>query len=268
MTAPFPVSAQLARRWLREAAVWLFPSDCFACGCPLTRSQLLGACLSCWTSLAAVPRARCNHCALPLPSGAVDDGPARGRCARCAVRPLPFDRAIAAVDYGDVARRFLLRAKNGHRAEILRPLAEQLAAAVTLSRLAHGIDGIVPVPSSLLARLSRGFNPASELAGAVARAARLPVWDDVVRKRGLGGPAVKALRAPARWVGAGRRLALRRTVPGAKILLVDDVLTTGATAAACAAVLRSGGAMEVRVAVWARTPSHPARFDRSRAGRL
>jgi len=262
------VTARLATRWFGHAAVWLFPSRCFACGRPLPRVQLLGACIPCWTALAGVPRPRCNRCALPLPDGAVDDGPAGGRCARCAIRPLPFDRAVAAVDYDAGARQFLLRAKSGHRAEILRPLAGQLAAAVSVSRLADGIDGVVPVPSSVVARWRRGFNPAKELADELAKAVGLPLLDGVLRKRGFGGPPVKGLRARERWAGAGRSIALRRMVPGAKILLVDDVLTTGATAAACANALRAAGAVEIRLAVWARTPSFPAGFDRSRAGRL
>jgi predicted amidophosphoribosyltransferase len=181
---------------------------------------------------------------------------------------LPFDRAVAAVDYDARARRFLLRAKNGYRAEILRPLAGQLAAAVSVSRLTDGLDGVVPVPSSLVARWRRGFNPAKELAKELAMTSGLPLVDGLIRKRGFGGPPVKGLTARDRWAGAGRSIALCRRVPEAKLLLVDDVLTTGATAAACASALRAGGAVEIRVAVWARTPSVAAGFDRSRAGRL
>lgn len=260
--------ARRAARWLGGAAVHLLPSACFACERPLPRVQLVGACMACWTSLAHGPHPRCHRCALRLPDGTADGGPAGGCCARCAIRPLPFDRAVAAVDYDANARRFLLRAKSGHRPEVLRPLAGQLAAAVFLSRLADGIDGIVPVPSALPARWRRGFNPARELARELARATGHPLFDGVLRKRGLGGPAVKGLKEGARWMGAGRGIATGRRVPGEKILLVDDVLTTGATAAACAAALRAAGAAEIRVAVWARTPSLSSGFDRSPKGRL
>jgi predicted amidophosphoribosyltransferase len=147
-----------------------------------------------------------------------------------------------------------MRAKDGHRRELLRPLAGQLAAAVTLSGVADGIDGVVPVPSSVFARWRRGFDPARELARELADAAALPLLDRVLRKRGFGGPASKALSAPARWAWAAGSVAARRPVPEATILLVDDVLTTGATASECALALRAAGAREVRVAVWARTP--------------
>ena len=233
----------------------MFPSRCFACGCALTHVQLLGACAACWGSLAARPVPRCRHCALPLPGALVDEGPARGLCARCAIRPLPFDRAVAAVAYDGCARRFLLRAKNGYRPEILRLLGAQLTAAVLVSGAADGIDGVVPVPSTPMSRWRRGFEPAREIGRELASRTGLLLLDGVLRKRGLAGPAVKALGARARWADAGRRIATRRSLPAARVLLVDDVLTTGATATACAAALRAAGAVEVRVAVWARTPS-------------
>lgn len=257
-----------AARWVARVAVHLFPSRCFACDRPLGPVQLLGACAACWGALVCGTTVRCRHCALPLPAGAAGLGPARGSCARCAVRPLPFDRAVAAVAYDESARRFLLRAKNAHRPEILRILAGQLAAAVTLAGAAEGIDGIVPVPSSILARWRRGFDPAREISRELARLTGVRLLDGVLRKRGLGGPATKALRASARWARAGGGVAARRRIPGARILLIDDVLTTGATAAACATALRSAGAVEVRIAVWARTPSPSFTFGGSPGGHL
>jgi predicted amidophosphoribosyltransferase len=162
----------------------------------------------------------------------------------------------------------LLRAKNASRPEILRILAAQLATAVAVAGAAEGIDGIVPVPSSLAARWRRGFEPAREISRELARLSGKRLLGGVLRKRGLGGPALKALGARARWATAGGGIAARSRIPGARVLLVDDVLTTGATATACASALRSAGAVEVRVAVWARTPSPSIAFGGSRRGHL
>jgi len=168
------------------------------------------------------------------------------------------------VAYDTHARRFLLRAKDGHRPELLVPLAGQLAAAVSISGVAEGVDGVVPVPSALVARCRRGFDPARKLALVVADASGLRLLDGVLKKRRIGGPPSKGLKASARWAWALRSVTPRRTVPGAVILLIDDVLTTGATAAACTVALRAAGAREVRLAVWARTPLPETDFDRTR----
>lgn len=257
---------RLASRWLAEATVFLFPSRCFACARPLPHRHLLGACTTCWATLANRPRSWCRICALPLPDAAGVSGPAGGRCARCVVRALPFDRAVAAVVYDDLARRFLLRAKDDHRPELLGPLTDQLAAAVAVSGIADAVGGVVPVPSSAWARWRRGFNPALEIARGLARASGLPLLDDVLHRRGRSGPAAKALSARRRWAGVGRNIVSRRDIAGIRVLLVDDVLTTGATAASCARALRASGAAEVRVAVWARTPA--PRGDFGRFGKL
>jgi predicted amidophosphoribosyltransferase len=255
--------SRLAMRCVHEAAVLLFPSRCFACDRPLPRVQLLGACMACWASLARGPCLRCRRCALPLPLAADESGPALSCCARCAVSPLPFDRAIAAVPYDAQARRFLLRAKEGHRPELLVPLGRQLAAVVVASGLLGDVDAVVPVPSSVLARWRRGFDPGGVLAAELATVVGRPLLPRVLRRRGLGGPAAKALSATARWVRAGRYVSAERGVRGARILLVDDVLTTGATASACSHALRAAGAESVRIAIWARTPSRANDFGRS-----
>ncbi len=210
--------------------------------------------MACWARLGADTRRRCGRCALPLPEGALESDPAAGACLRCVTHPNPFDRVVAAVTYDDHARRFLLRAKNGHRPELFTPLSGQLAAAIAAARLADGIDGVVPVPSSLFARWRRGFDPAREIAARLSRAFALPLWSGTLVGRRPWEAPMKRLSAPARLRGAREKFAARRTLRGMSVLLVDDVLTTGATASACAEALRGAGAREVRVAVWARTP--------------
>jgi predicted amidophosphoribosyltransferase len=187
---------------------------------------------------------------------------------RCAVRPLPFDRAVAAVGYDDHARRFLLRAKNGHRPELFRALAAQLSAAVSLSRVAENVDSVISVPSTPWSRLARGFDPARILAGELARESGLPYVAAVLRKRLSRVGSSKGLPASARWAAAMGSIQSRRALPGATVLLIDDVMTTGATASACASALRASGVSEVRVAVWARTPVPSGDFDRPAARRL
>jgi ComF family protein len=210
----------------------------------------------------------CLRCALPLPPHAHGGGPSAGCCARCVVRPLPLEQTVAAVMYETVARRFLLRAKVHGRAEILAPLGAQLAVVVTAGGLIEHVDAIVPVPSSISSRWRRGFDPAREIAREVARATGVPLVSTALRQRIFPGTAAKTLAAAARWQGAERRIVARRAVDGMRVLLVDDVLTTGSTLASCARALRLVGAIEIRGAVWARTPAPHDRFDPFHGRRL
>jgi predicted amidophosphoribosyltransferase len=231
---------------------FLLPTDCFACGRALGRLQRLGACLDCWALLEPPPPPLCRSCGLPVPRDTDLLGAARGACFACAVRRPAHDGVVAAVLYEGHARRFLLRAKFEDRPELLAVLGAQLAAALPSGPPA--CSWIVPVPSHPLALLRRGFNPALLLAGPVSRRLGVPL------RPGLLSRTLRSL-APVKRLGARERAgALRgafRSPPlrgRPRILVVDDVMTTGATADACAAVLRSAGAGEVRIAVWGRTP--------------
>ena len=229
------------------------PTNCFACGDALERDQHLGACAVCWTGFRPMRSPLCPGCGLPVSPATDLLGPAQGRCASCILEPPALRHVRSAVVYDERARRFLLRAKSGGRRELLVPLAAQLAATVRAARLDLDSDVIVPVPSHPLMELRRGFSPAVELARPLARRLGLPVrnW---LNRRLRSGTALKRLGARGRRELAGPSFRARAAARGKRILLVDDVMTSGATLEACALALASAGVLETRAVSWARTP--------------
>lgn len=185
-------------------------------------------------------------------------------CGPCAVDPLPVAFACAAVAYDVLSRRFVLRAKQGGRPELLVRLGAQLAIVGARAGIEAGCDFVVPVPSHPLLRLRRGFDPAAEVARGYCRRSGLPLRADVLRRRWIRQKPMKGLGARARRAASEGTFRASRLPLAPTVLLVDDVLTTGATARASAATLLEAGAASVRLAVWARTPRERERpsFDR------
>jgi len=245
------------RRVVYPLLAFLLPSVCFACRRALGVHQRLGACIGCWTALRVLPPPICPRCALPRPSGTDLLGPAGGRCGSCVVIPRFADLVHAVVAYDDTARSFLLRAKLGRRPELLSPLGRQLARALEVADLARGCTALTVVPSHPVATFRRGFSPARELARPVARLLGLPLRGALIRRRLRAGGPVKRLSARSRRLALRDAFVVRDRLPGCRVLLIDDVMTTGETVAACTRALKGAGALEVRVAVWARTlPPH------------
>jgi predicted amidophosphoribosyltransferase len=223
------------------------------CGRPLGPVQRLGACPACWFGLRILEEPVCTGCGLPRPAGTDLLGPARGRCAACILDPPAVEAVHAVVAYDDTARSFLLRAKLGGRPELLDPLGRQLARAVEISRGAQACTAVVPVPSHPWMDLRRGFSPGEVLARRVARSLGIPLRPRALAKRLGAGLAVKRMGARARRTHQVGSVRVRGRVAGERLLLVDDVMTTGATVDACCRVLKRAGAREVRAVVWART---------------
>ena len=175
------------------------------------------------------------------------------RCAACIAKPYAFERARAACVYDEASRGLILKFKHGDQ----QPFAPLFARWVSRSAapLLAGADAVAPVPLHRFRLLSRRFNQAAEIARPLARQAGLDYLPDaLIRQTHTTSQGGKSMRG--RRLNVGRAFAVtadgRRHIKGRRILLVDDVLTTGATAEACARALIEAGARAVDLAVVAR----------------
>ena len=187
-------------------------------------------------------------------TSAAQGGPDR-LCPTCRQAPPAFERARAALRYDGQARRLLLPFKHADRTENARALVPQMARAG--AALLRQADVLVPVPLHRRRLFQRRYNQAALLAHGLARAARKPVLPDaLVRVRATASLGDKS--AAERAVEVSGAFAVRpsrvRRLSGRRVLLIDDVMTSGATANACAVALLAAGAAAVDVLVAARVP--------------
>jgi ComF family protein len=198
-------------------------------------------CEACWLGLPEVEAPRCAGCDEALPGGPPD-----ARCGRCLLDPPPFDALRAAAPYSGSARRILL----AYKFQGADFLAERLAAPMT-ERLAPGAaDEVVAVPATSRYRGERGYHPAALLGGALARRLGVPFAEHRLRK--VRETERQSLLPLARRAANVRRAFAVSGSPARRVLLVDDVATSGATARECAARLRAAGAASIVVWCFAR----------------
>jgi predicted amidophosphoribosyltransferase len=219
----------------RELLALLAPPACPACRMTLDAARLR-LCPACAAGLPWLPRGCCARCALP-----------RHRGRGCPAAGAAFGRAWAPLAYEGVARELVAALK--FRAAL--PLAGLMAAhiAANLPADLRGVP-VVAVPPQRVRRRRRGFDPAGALAAGVGERLGVPLVHCLVR-RDRGRRQVGTSRAQRRR--AGRIDVALRCAPPRRVLLVDDVHTTGATLDACARELRAGGCAEVAAVTYART---------------
>jgi ComF family protein len=211
----------------------------------VSRIPVCPACLERPQALAA--EYFCVLCRTPFLNRAPLDE--QGRCGLCRRGLRGFNAAYSFGSYEDTLRELIHLFKYSRIRTLAGPLGEMIASAVPRDQ---SFDAVVPMPLHWRRRLARGFNQAELLARAVARRYGVGVTNAV--RRGRATQAQAGLSNARRRINVAGAFTVHRpqAVAGRRVLLVDDVMTTGATAAACAAALREAGASYVALLTLAR----------------
>jgi predicted amidophosphoribosyltransferase len=220
-----------ARASIRIIVDFALPPRCPGCGA-ITQEEH-SFCLHCWSQLVFLGEPCCTRCGLPFQH----DGGGEAECGACLADPPRFDRARAAVAYGEIPRKVALKLKYGGRPGVAETMARLMAR-----HLPEGGGGalLAPVPLHRWRIWKRGYNQAALIAAALARRGGVELVLDLL-ERARATPYLRGMgpRERAATVRGAFRVTERRrpALAGREVILVDDVHTSGATADACARAL-------------------------------
>jgi len=237
--------AGMVAAFIRNCARWVLdfalPPRCAGCGTIV--GEVHSFCSDCWKQVEFLGESGCSTCGIPLQATDADT------CAACLAQPPRITRMRAAVAYNELSRSLAIRLKYGRKVAIARTMARYMAPLV-----ARDADSIlVPVPLHRSRLWGRGFNQSALVARELSRTLKITA-DPLLLRRTRRTPPLKGMSALQRrkTVAGAFRVADKEAVAGRTIILVDDVLTTGSTAEACARALKRAGAARVELVSWAR----------------
>lgn len=235
-----------ARR-MQTLVQMVYPPRCLSCG-GLVETDF-GLCGACWRDTPFISGLTCDLCGTPLP-GQSDHAE---HCDDCLTVARPWAQGRAALVYADKARRLVLALKHGDRHDIVEPAGRWMAR--TTRPIVRPDSLVVPVPLHLHRLLSRRYNQAALLAQALAQELDCD-WCPDALERVAATPSLDGKSRDERFSTLHGRIAVSRyradMIAGRPVLVVDDVMTSGATLAACAEACFAAGATEVCVSVLAR----------------
>ncbi len=223
----------------------ILPPTCAACDTEVSTPGQL--CATCFAGLILIADPVCPTCGLPFATATPS------LCRACTEAPPPWGQARAAMMYNEAARALILPLKHADRTEIATTLAFHMHRAGRA--LVERADLLVPVPLHRWRLLQRRYNQSALIAHALGRLARRPiVADALIRTRATPSLGqLSAVQRSALLIGSIEiRPRRRAAITGCAVLLIDDVLTSGATARACTRALLDAGARSIDVLVASR----------------
>ena len=227
---------------------FLFPPQCLGCKALVTSD--FGLCPRCWADTPFIAGLVCDACGRPLPGA--DEGE-RCLCDDCLRTPRPWAQGRAAMLYRDRARQLVLALKHGDRMDIARPAGKWLAQAAAPILVADMI--VAPVPLHWTRLFRRRYNQAALMSAGLARQTGLEHCPDLLTRR-RATPSQDRRGRDARFLNLEQAITVTprhaSRIRGRAVLLVDDVMTSGATLGAAAEACTAAGARSVSVVVLAR----------------
>jgi ComF family protein len=230
----------------------LYPESCVVCASPVSRLQDCGVCQRCWNSVLAlrISRPWCPSCGVPFQSTAIESG---FLCGECIARMPVYAGARSYGYYRGELSRLIQGLKFENRRNLVGLLAPLIAGTFVNSWTREEIDLVVPVPLHPRRKRERGFNQAALLARGLARLTGIPMVETALVRARNTPPQVGLTDAERRH---NVRQAFHCSSPGLvahkRLLLVDDVMTTGATVCSASQALLDAGAGKVSVLTVAR----------------
>lgn len=235
-------------QWLGRLSDVLFPPLCLSCNAPVAEHHSL--CGGCFGKISFLTGNCCAQCAIPLHFN-MGVG---SKCGACLKSPPYFDSTTAICRYETTSSKLVTGIKYSDRLHLIKSIAGMMADKAQPDIATT--DLIIPVPLHFIRQWRRMSNQSALLASEIARKTKKPWRSDVI-KRTHHTPPQASLTRKRRHTNVAKAFAIEdkkhKFIAGRNIMLVDDVMTTGATLNACAKALKDAGAAKVQVLVFART---------------